>query len=539
MAKKYKTTQELANGFPDWTKLRQDEQSVGQGLLNVISRPFERMETELYRGAKNLALTTANIGEIDLIYRFQLPETFAFEVDNPSQLQPISLTPTVSGRIDNNWYEITEAETGTVREFWYEATPSRISIAGVYSGVNHWIIDSNSEQYTFYPSNNELFLPNRLYVDVQGTALLQENAEAEEGFLQAKIRITGTTWKDTIEAEQINYIYSREQQSLKAWKEINTIEAIDFPASGNIRVRSHGFNLDSYEDTFENLSQYAHSRDNLTTFWGIVDSCYQDGVKLLEVSTYAATRALDVLGNRVDKLPIREWELVDSGNQTILPVDLAPIPYEQRAWVASASGLFLYDLEFDQPSQKELMGRTTSPLAQIVTSRDYVTREEEVEVELRFVRPIKTVIRHRLTIKYPDGTSMGVLEDGTLVPTSTDYWVRNLRESRLLRPAIDFVLDDYGDHVFTLEAEYAGGKVEIDKRIVRVASKQPLAEFPLYNRIGTTISGVDIDHQQRLLVADSLGNVHEITPHYDTMLIDFNTKEIVFREPYDEIKVIK
>lgn len=538
MSKKYRTTQELANGFPDWSKIRQDEQSVGQGLLNVVSKNFETMDTELFRGGANLSLTTANVGEIDLVYRFQLPETFEFEVDNSTQLQPIALSPTVSGRIGTDWYSVSETETGGIKNFWYEAIPDRVDIDGTWSGVNHILLDGNSEGFS-YTTIEDPFLSNTLYVEVSGVALLQEAPETEDGFLQAKVRLTGTTWKDTTEAEQIEYIFSEQKKSLKAWKEIDKVQAIDFPASGNIKICSHGFNLNSYRDPFGDLSQYEHSRDNLTTFWNLGDSCWSPGTRLLEARTYNATTALNVLRNRTDTFPVREWELLDSGNNTIYPLDIAPIPFTQRAWAVTQSGLFLYDLGFDQPSQSGLRGRTTSPLAQIGTTRDYVTREEVVEVELLYVRPIRTVIRHRLTVKFPDGISMGILADGTLVSTSTDYWVRNLKEDRLLRSPLDFVMTDLGDHIFTLEAEYHGGDIEVDKRLVRVASKEPLVEFNLYNLIGTTASGVDVDHQQHILVIDDNKDVHRIVPHYDNMLIDFNAKEIIFREDYDEIKVLK
>jgi len=538
MAKKYKVTQELANSFPDWSKIRTDEQSVGQGLLNVIGRNLETIETELFRGFSNTSLTTVNTQEIDLVYRFQLPETFEFSVDNATQLQPLSLAPTVSGLVGNTWYLVDEAETGTIKEFWYDAIPDRLNLLTTYSGTDHVLLDSNSEEYTFSGINNP-FLSNTLYVEVSGVSLLEERPDLQDGFLQAKIRISGTTWKDTEEAEEIPFIYNDKKRTLKGWKEIDQVQALDFPASGEVRIWSHGFNQVDYKDSFGDISQFKHSRDNLSTFWKIGTSCWQSDVVLLECETYAASHAIDVLRNRTDREAYREWELLDSGNNVITPLDIAPIPFMQRAWVVTESGLLLYDLEFDQPSQSELVGKTNSPLVQIVTQRDYITRDEEVEVDLRFVRPVRTVIKHRLTVKFPDGVSMGVLEDGTLVSTSTDYWVNNIIETRSLRSPTDFTLTELGDHIFTLEVVFNGNLTEIDKRIVRVSSKTALAEFNLFNIIGTTVAGVDIDHQQHILVRDVDSGVHHLEPHYDTMLIDYDTKEIIFHENYSEVKIIK
>lgn len=537
MSKKYRTTQELANGFPDWSKVRTDEQSVGQGLLNVIGKNLDVIQTELHRGFKNTSLTTTNVAEIDLVYRFQLPQSFAFEVDNPTQLEPIPLAPTVSGLIDSVWYEVEEAVTGSIKEFWYEAIPSRIEYGLVTSGINHWILDDNSENFSF-TTLNPYFQSNQLSVEVTGDSLFAES-DNQDGYLQARVRITGTTWKDTEEVEEMAYIFAERKLSTKVFREVTKVEAVDFPASGNILIHSHQFNMDYYIDPFENISQYSHSRDNFTTFWSVGESCWIPGQNLLEVQTYAVSDAFDVLRNRTEKYPVREWELVDSNNNTIQPIDIAPIPFSDRAWAITDSGLFLYTLDFDQPSQKALQGRTNSPLAQIVTQRDYVTRDEEVEVDLRFVRPLKTVIKHRLTIKFPDGTSMGVLEDGSMVATSTDYYLASQREQRSLRRPIDFVLTELGDHVLTLEVDYQDGTTEIDKRMIRVASKSPLVEFNLTDTIGVLISGVDLNHQQELLVVDVDQDVHLIIPHYDTMLIDYDGKEIVFHENYTTVKVTK
>lgn len=536
MSKKSRVTQELANGFPSWTKVRSDEQSNGQSLINVIGHNMETLDTELNRGFSNTHLTTANVDEIDLTYRFSLPTSFEFEVDNPNQLSPQPLVPTVSGRIGNDWYDISEVDTGSIKDFWYEAVPDRLSRVQVYSGVNKNILIAESSG-VLWENLPDPFLDNRVYIDVVGPALLAQ-LENEAGFLQSKIRIRGTTWKDTEEAEEIGFIYSRSVKSNKVWKEIDRVDALDFPQNADITITSHGFNLDNYVDHYGEISQFEHSRDNLTSFWSINESCWASGLYLLENKTYAASRALDVLGNRVDLTPHREWELLDSGMNTIEPIDLAIVPFQQRAWVVTNSGLYLYELDWDTPSMHPLAGRTTSPLSQIVTNRDWVTRDEEVEVELRFVRPIKTVVKHRLSVKYPDGTSFAVLEDGSLVPTVSG-WVINGPEERTLRRNMFFEFSDLGDHLLTLEAEYTGGIQEIDKRQVRVCSKTPLAQFDLSEFISTTVSGVDIDHQHRLLVVDDNNDVHYLQPHYDNMLIDYNGKEIIFREPYEEVKVIK
>jgi hypothetical protein len=68
-----------------------------------------------------------------------------------------------------------------------------------------------------------------------------------------------------------------------------------------------------------------------------------------------------------------------------------------------------------------------------------------------------------------------------------------------------------------------------------VQSKTPLAEFPLT----FTPTGIDIDHLNRILIKDSNGDIQEVKLFSDNMLIDYDNKEIIFKEKYDQVKVIK
>lgn len=539
MAKKTKVTQEMANGFPKWTKVRMDDQSIGQQLLNTIGVNLERIETELFRGFKNTSLTTANVGEIDLTYRYTLPRSFFFEVDDVNTLSPIPVPPTMSGLIEGEWVEIAEAESGGLREFWYDAIPDRVTEVEVYSGEGYKTLDAVSSGLLWESIPNPPSANNLLVTVQSGIKLFDAVTDNSGEFTRAKVRIEGTTWKGTSEVEEIGFLYNQTLKSIKVWEKIDKIEALDFPSEANISVRSHGFFQKNAEDSFELTSQFKDGRDNMPHFWNLEESCWLPGLTLLTDNIYVVNKAIDVLRNRTEVQPYRQWELLNESEDTIEPLDIALLPYQERFWAVSASGLYLYDNEWNQPDIKLLTGKTNSPLAQITLEKDYVTRDEPLEVELRFVRPIKTVVRHRFSITFPDGVTMGVLADGTLVAGTEDFWVASNGEERLLRHSTELQLEEYGDHVLTLEVSYFDGSVETDKRLVRVDFKKPLREFDLYTLIGEEAKAIDIDHQQRILVLDVNDNIHRLDVHYDIALIDYLNKELVFREPYEEVKVIK
>jgi hypothetical protein len=259
---------------------------------------------------------------------------------------------------------------------------------------------------------------------------------------------------------------------------------------------------------------------------------------MLQAQKYTVEKAIDLIRNKPALAEYRNWELLDGSGNPVIVNDIVPVPNEQRIFAITDSGLLIYDTFMELPDLKALTLRTPNGLVDLETSSDYVVREEEVEVSPVFKRPIKTIIRHRVKIKCPDGVEQGILLDGTLVPVTTDHWVNEETSNRFIRQPFFLELDDLGQHVITLECVYLDQSTEFAQRAILVQSKSPLAELDLSD-ITTTASGIDIDHQNRLLILDSTGTVHHVQLHYDKVLIDFEGKELTFREQYDEVKVTK
>lgn len=531
MGKKSLVTQNLANGYPQWSRVRQDEQSVGQSFLNVIGNNMEPLVTELRRGYDNLFLSTANVGEIDLTYVFNLPSSFEFKVQTPNDSDPAPVAPSVSGLIDSTWYQIQEVESGRLSDFWYNAIATRISIETTISGSASKLVEITGETLVANVLNT-MFLDNHLTVEVsEGTTFY-----TVEGInvRRAKLRISGETWKGTQEDEEIIFLFNQRKKTNKVWKSLKKVELVDFPADATVKIYSHQFNLNNYADVYNDQHQFPDSRDDMSVFWDLTDSTTVSGVKLIQRKKYAVSNAVDLLKNQTAIIPERSWELLDTNGLPIAAKDLALIPYSQRAWITDGSKLYLYDLDWTQPNISRLSERTSGALCRIEVSSDYPTRNEEVAVDLIFIKPIKTLVRHRLKIQYPDGQEFGVLEDGTLVATSTDFWIHKPITDRFLRSTTIFEFADLGEHLLTLECEYLDGTNEVDQRLILVDAKKPLATFDL----PFVADGLDIDHLQRLLVLGADGDVRHLNLHYDVMLIDYQNKEIIFREEYDEVKVV-
>lgn len=527
-------TAELANGFPSYTKIRSDEQSVGQSLLNVIGAPVEQMFTELYRAYDNFYLTTANVSEIDITYRVQLPESFNFELDRTDVVEPLQIAPTVSGLIDNTWYLIDEIESGKIKDFWYEGIPTRYSTGETISGVDYLLVDTTSDAVTV-SGIPEMFSPNQLLISVSGTRFFDAD---HKDLPRARIRITGTTWKGTQETEDLIFMFNGERLTEKTWQNIDHVDFVDFPEVADIKIFSHMFNLEDYLDPYDDMQQQSDSRFNLPVFWSIGTN--ESGVNYLEQKRYQATTAFDLLNNQVNKIETRRWELLVSG-VNIVPVDLIPIPYSQRAWILSTSGIYLFDLDMNLPNQQLLTERTVGPSYQLEVSSDYAIREDDVEINLVANKFSKTLVKHRFSIKYPDGTLLYLLDEDLYDPTidtnDKDFWSFDIQDDRYIRSSILMSFSDRGEHILTLETYFLDKSIEVDQRVLIIDSKNALFDSSI--TLDNVPVGVCIDHLHRLWVLTASNSCTEIIPNYDTMLVDYTGKQLVFREAYDEVKVTK
>jgi hypothetical protein len=536
MARKKLVTQELVNKFPDWADVRRDEQSVGHSLINVLATGLENLVEESYRGHHNRFLTTANVSEIDQVYVHQLPNNFLFNVDDPNQLVPLEVSPTVSGLIDGEWYLLDEVDEGNIKDFWYQAVATRISIGETtLSGIQYdqAVLDAYTSDHS-WQLDQELQIPNRLLVRVTEGA--EFFFEEKNEIRRARVRITGVTWKDTNETEELVFLFNEDQLTNKVWKEITSIEAIDFREAARVEVFLLDAGVGHYFDPYQDQHQYVESRNTMSRFWDVQTT--PSGIQLLVAEKFAGSTVDDLLANQSSKVEYRSWELVDENDVPLDILDIEPIPYGRMAYAVTASGLHVYDLDIDVPSVSLTKDKTPAGLVRIETSNDYPIRDEDVGVDFLFQRPIKTIFRHRLRITYPDGAEFGVLSDGSLVATTTDYWVQDTTDSRFIRPTTFFQFTDYGYHILTFETEYADGSLETAQRVITVERKQPLASFSL-SEIPWDIQSVAMDHLHKLYVVDINGMAHRIEPHYDVILIDYQNKEVICREPYDMVKVLK
>lgn len=66
-------TKELQKGFPRWTKVRRDPNSVGAQMLNIYGLQYEDIEFYLQYALDNYFIGTADLNQIDIVYKVSIP----------------------------------------------------------------------------------------------------------------------------------------------------------------------------------------------------------------------------------------------------------------------------------------------------------------------------------------------------------------------------------------------------------------------------------------------------------------------------------
>ncbi len=532
-SRKSRVSQENRNSFPSWSRIQSDDQSVGASFINSISLPLEKLVTEYFRAKQNTYLTTAFTGEVDQTYRFNLPSTFEFNVDSTNSISPVVQSVTVSGLDDNTWYLLDEIEDGSIQSFWYEALPTRLNLVDQFSIDSYIVASGQSTDLELTLINSGLSLDNRLTVITDGIQLIE--VDEDRNVHKSKVRLSGITWKQTNESEDINFLFAESKPTFKAWSTIEKVQPIDFVEDSSVVVLSNQFNQPFYLDSFDTISQFQDGRENLPLFWSLTTV---SGNSILQANKYTSTRALDLLRLKPEIAEYRRWELLTVSGENVQLKDICLLPYQQRVLGIDPTTLYVWDTYQELPDIKQITLTTQNGLVALETSSDYILRGEEVEILCLFQKPIKTIVRHRLKIKYPDGSEYGILLDGTLIPTSSSYWVEETITERFLRAPLFLELEDLGNHLLTLEVVYLDQTTEFNQRLVLVGAKTALTQLDL-SEITTTASGIDIDHQNRWLILNNDMTLNHIQPIYDIYLLDTDRKQIIFREPYDQVKVVK
>ena len=540
LPKRSRITQRMANEFPEWSRVRTDEQSLGYQLLNIFGNRIEDTDRQLVNIGKNHYISTVNLDEIDSIFQYQLPGNFEFTLDETDTSNIIQITPFVGGEISGDWYDtdglvgptiiLNIATDNDIETFWYNSIPSRLAIDETVTST-HEVLATAQLAGTPLTEFNLPHTPGILYITIDGgdTFLATVRNQLARGL----VVIAGLSRKGTEDEETLVFLANETKPTTKEWQEVTSVKVYGIdPNTATISISSANFNNGPYLD-FYNLD-HGVSGNKVDTFWDIGET--ENGTHTLDMVRFNTEDPRTLLLGFTAKQTVRQTELLNEEGEVIVPLDTAIQPFSNRFWACSATQLYLFDMDLTRPNMKLMKKKEYDSFSIMEFDSYYKVLNDEVDISYRLIRPIKEISRHKVNVKKPDGVSVGILE-GVEVLITSDYWVEGAVSVRELRPSHTLTLNQRGTYLFTMEVEYLDGTTNIDQRVVLVDSKEALASFSLTG-LGANAAGLYFDSDQKLQILDSNGNKHKLTFATDVMLIDYEQKIIFFHEEYDNVSVI-
>lgn len=530
--KKYTSTQELVNIYPPWARVRTDEQSVGYQLLNAMARPMDEMSKSLKKMEANEFLVTANLDEIDIVYRADLPVTFDFDEDNndPAVIRPIA--PTVSGYLDGVWYNIEAAVPNSLPAFWYDSCPNRASIAEVVSGVTHELAEFTVSGLVESGLWEHHLGGGHLHIEAEGDGsyLFLEDDELR----RARLAIFGETRQGLEELETIIYPWAMRQRSRKEWKNIERFEFRDFPENITLRVRSADFDQDDYISVWN--QRYSKNRNKIDEFWGLGATVSGSSLDRIE---YVTDEWQLLVRGMIEKDVIESWELLDENGNEITFVDMALQPWTDNAWMVTSGGtLCCYEATSSMVSGvSKLRDRTPGTNVQIDIEPRWVLIGEDITFVPWYARPVEIINKYRLWYETPSGQRYGLV-DSQPVSYNSDFWVRGDIMERTVESIVSIPATERGEYLIGMDVVYNSEVTDdqSERMIVSVNHKFPKGTVDLSSLIEDEIIGIDFDADQRMWIRTA-DKYYKIDLHTDIMLIDYEQKIVYFKEPYEEVVV--
>lgn len=533
--RKSDVTRELVNIYPPWSRVRQSDQSVGYQLLNSFAQPMDHMQKELIKQKANYYLLSFNLDEIDLTYKLGLPTDFEFSTDSTDPFNPTPVAPTVSGQIDDTWYDVNIVDGNTLHEFWYESYPTRINLEETVSGLDDILLDTSVSGLPVTGLWEHHIDGGHVWVSASGGNNYLELSNGR--ILRGRVILEGTTRKGTKESESLIFPWDMKQKSRKEWTELDYVGAFNMEDQVEVKISSSDFNAEPYISVWN--TRYSENRHKIDEFWQLGTT---SGVSLNSITLdrleYMTDEWQQLVDGFIDKQVLDRWELLSENGGVISGVDLAIQPFSDNAWVVSEdSMLYCYDLsDYMVSGVSKIKERTPGTEVLIELEKPAVVLGEDIQFIPWHARPTKEILKYHIWYQTPGGTKYSLL-NGSPVAWGTDAWVIGSDTiTRTIENVVTITPTEHGEYLLVLDVIYIDEEEHSDRVLVPVRSKRPLASLSLLSLMSEDPIGIEFDSDHRLWVKGQT-KYYRFSLHKDIMLIDYEQKALYFKENYEEVVV--
>jgi len=527
--------------MPSWSRARQDKQSLFQQLMGAPASEFDDIIKKAGIALRGRFINTVSLSEVDVLYETRLGQGFEFQYDNSDFRIPKLLQPAINVVINegDSQTQVDISDTNSIEDFWYDAVPTRLTVDPVT--LNYQTVLSESEiGVEEFSSFNDIYEPGYLFVTIQDGTEFSHVDTKEQGY----IKISGTNRRGTYDTEIIPFVYNSTVITLKEWRTISTIHTVNIgPSSATIKVDAINFNYDDYQYDSERYIDEFNTDKTLYLSYEEVG-----GKSFIKYKVVTASTVQDLLVGIDTKHEVNKVKLLDSLESDITGIlDIAIQPDATRYFVLTDTKIIAYDTRQVAIDHSKLAGKTSDSEVYIFINNEYALEGDTVELKPERQRNTKRIIKYKWDLEKPDGSrATFVYSGGSFVEQAYiidgDYsgWNKNPYETsdpnNFYHRALDYTIADTGEYVWTLSIEYLDGSVDVDKRILVIRTISPLVE--LEHGI-SNVTGIAFNSDYELCILDSSSSdvVHKVYLHYDTAMLDIESKILYTREEYFSIDV--
>lgn len=532
-------TQELANYLPDWAKARYDKFSNFQQMVNPAGVFLEEIDNKIQYDLSNSFVQTANYNELSTLYKVEMGASYDFKTTILDDGTSLQVPPDVAGKLNISILYPNAEFSNDIKAVYYNKLPTRIETEREKLGdnviISKFAIDVNRINLT-----DDLRRFGTVCLKMEDGNKFSK-IDAITGDLSILVaRVKGVSPQNVEQQEDIIIIDNDHYFTKKRWKRIDSLQFINIPDDSNIHCTLQylqdptGYVLDTFRYTGTDGS-------TKTTYWKLDTSDYGS---VLSQNVFVATEVDDIISSLGQKTPVIEYELLDVDGQTNLELlAVAPDLFSNFLYGIDEDYLYVFDKREPYTNVIEYLPRNAGdPDFVLDLATDSLGRGDSVKiVEIAGIQKLigKQMVKYRLSVRFPDGTTRYIKTDGTLTLNKNEAIAAIGRNERqVFTKSIDVELPDLGDYVFFAEASYADGSSSIDAKIARLMSKPAMSKYKLYRSLlGNSPVNLVRDFDGQLKILDETGLLHTLYLCKDNMLVDYENSVLYFNQKYDEITV--
>lgn len=336
------------------------------------------------------------------------------------------------------------------------------------------------------------------------------------------------------------------------WEQILSVEPINF--SQNLEYEVSLRNNFSNKNILNPLQLYVDRFFESPLFYSL---SIEEGRSFLNFNTFDDL-AIDLITPEYQTKKV--FELLDASGGSLELIDFALNNEEQIIYAVDTSKLYVYEAFDLMPSKTSLEfvkdNRSIAPGMKLFEEDRYlnVKKDSSILIEGDWIRKDSYLKKYRLSVKKPDGTLKSISSSGTEanIELNTNWIeyedIRSVIQNKdsMFKPIrVPYLIDQYGDYCFCLEAEYIEDDLETsfkekDVIIIQCKRKTALKEFsfsipstPTYidiNPDGVICVGFEEDDISRNLTKEL-----KFRNRFDYYLYTGENSPIYLREKYKKI----